>query len=112
MRACMVAQDSSIGVCGVRIMELIEIDVVSLQIVQTDFDFTADARRSEVFPRPSLLVGERTALGKNVDFVALSPHGFAYDLFGSPPAIKGGGINPVDAKIKSHLNGAYGFAFT
>ncbi len=92
-------------------MKLVEIDVVALQTAQTGFDFAPDARGCEVFSPPSLLVGERAAFCKDVDPVALALQGFAYDLLSSSPAIKGGGINPVDAKIERHVDSADSFAF-
>src|SRR6266480_3752045 len=93
-------------------MELVEIDVVGLQIAQTDFDFAPDARGREILPPTTLLVAQRATLGKNVDGVALASQGLAYDLLGSSPAIKGSGIDPVDPELKSRFNSADGFAFT
>src|SRR5258708_6666380 len=94
----------------VRVVKLVEIDVVALQTAQTGFDFALDARGCEVFSPSSLLVGECAALRKDVAPVALALQGFAYDLLGSSPAIKGGCINPVDAKIERHVDSADSFA--
>src|SRR5260221_12846015 len=91
-------------------LSLVEVDVVALQTAQTGFDFALDARGCEVFSPSSLLVGECAALRKDVDPVALALQGFAYDLLGSSPAIKGGCINPVDAKIELTVDSADSFA--
>src|SRR5260370_7783962 len=70
----------------VRVVKLVEIDVVALQTAQTGFDFAPDARGCEVFSPPSLLVGERAAFFKDVDPFALPLPAFPYVLLTpSPP---------------------------
>ena len=57
---------------GIRVVELIEIDVVGLQIAQARFNFSPYACRCEVFAVTTILIPDGAALRKNIDAIALS----------------------------------------
>src|SRR5260221_12784933 len=72
----------------VRVVKLVEIDVVALQTVQTGFDLAPDARGCEVFHPPYLLVGERAAFSKDVYADVPAQQCFSSELLSPPPTLE------------------------
>ncbi len=96
------------GGVGIGVVKLVQVEVIGLEVAQGPLQFTADALRFEGLVPAALTVVQSTTFAEEVDFVPPSFDGPGDELFGPAPAVKGGGIDPVDAEVKGGPDGPNG----